>query len=113
MRNLISCLRFNLFDPIQQQAILQTKDSNISSWLSALPLASSQIYLSAQEFRNDIALQYKKPPLSLPSVCDGSGAKFHIQYALDCCFVGLVTRRHNEVLRWFWSPCFFGMESCY
>ena len=35
--------------------------------------------------------------LSLPSVCDGYGAPFSIKHALDCCFEGLVTRRHNEV----------------
>ena len=53
--------------------------------------------MSAQEFRDGLALRYKKPLLSLPSVCDGCGAPFSIEHALDCRFGGLVTRRHNEV----------------
>ena len=63
-----------LFDPMQQQAILRAKDSNISSWLSVLPLATSQFDLSAQEFRDGLALHYKKQLLSLPSVCEVVGA---------------------------------------
>ena len=30
-------------------------------------------------------------------MCDGCGAPFSIEHALDCCFGGLVTRRYNEV----------------
>ena len=86
-----------LFDPMQQRAILRAKDGNISSWLSVLPLARSQFDLSAQEFRDGLALHYKKPLLPLPFVCDGCGAPFSIDHALDCHFGGLVTRRHNDV----------------
>ena len=86
-----------LFNLMQQWAILRAKDSNISSWLSVLPLARSQFDLSAQELRDGLALRYKKPLLSLPSVCDGCGAPFSIEHALDCHFGGLVTHRHNEV----------------
>ena len=76
---------------MQQWAILRAKDSNISSWPSVL------LGLSAQEFRNGLALRYKKPLLSLSSVCDGCGAPFSIEHALDCHFGGLVTCRYNEV----------------
>jgi len=100
-----------LFDSMQQQAILRDKDGNISSWLSVLPLARSQFELSAQEFCNGLALHYKKPLLSLPSVCDGCGASFSIKRALDCRFGGLDSHRHNEVRDAFgdlaslvWSP---------
>jgi len=67
--------------------------------LSVLPLARSQFDLSAQEFCDCLALHYKKPLLSLPCVCDGCGASFYIsiEHALDCCFGGLVSHRHNEV----------------
>ena len=82
---------------MQQRAILRAKDSNISSWLSVLPSARNQFDLSAQEFRDGLALRYKKPLLCLPSVCDGCGAPFSIEHALDCHFGGLVTRRHIEV----------------
>ena len=47
----------------------------------------------------------------LSCLCDGCGAPFSIDHALDCRFGGLVTRRHNEVRDAFgdltslvWSP---------
>ena len=67
--------------------------------------------MSAQEFRDGLALHYRKPLLSLPSVCDGCGTPFSVEHSLDCCFGGLVTSRHNEVRDAFgdlaslvWSP---------
>ena len=33
----------------------------------------------------------------MPSSCDGSSSEFSLFHALDCCKVGLVTQRHNEV----------------
>ena len=100
-----------LFDSKQQRAISRAKDGNISAWLSVLPLARSQFDLLAQEFRDGLALRYRKPLLSLSSVCDGCGAPLSIEHALDCRFGGLVTRRHNEVrdafgelASLFWSP---------
>ena len=49
--------------------------------------------------------------MSFPAVCDGCGAPFSTEHALDCHFGGLVTRRHNEVRDAFgdlaslvWSP---------
>ena len=80
---------FGLFDSMQQRAILRAQDSNISSWLSVLPLARSQFDLSAQEFRDGLALRCRKPLLSLPSVCDGCGAPFSVEHSLDCRFWGL------------------------
>ena len=80
------------FDSLQQWATLWIKNSNISSWLSVLPLARSKFDLSAQEFIDGLALQYKKPLLSLPSVCDGCRAQFSIKRSLDCHFgICLVT----------------------
>ena len=35
--------------------------------------------------------------MNLPGNCDGCGATIAIDYALDCCFGGVVTCRHNEV----------------
>ena len=62
-----------------------------------LPLRHDQFDLSAQEFQDALALCYRKPLLGLPANCDGCGSSFTIEHALDCRFVGLVTRRHNEV----------------
>ena len=33
----------------------------------------------------------------MPKSCDGCGAEFSIEHALDCRFGGLVSRRHNEI----------------
>ena len=44
-----------------------------------------------------LALRYRKPLLNLLGNCDGCGATFTTDHALDCRFGGLVTRRHNEV----------------
>ena len=82
------CQLLPSFNSLQQRAVLRAKNSNISSWLSVLPLARSQFDLLAQEFRDGLALRYKKPLLSVPSVCDGCGAQFSIEHALECRFGG-------------------------
>ena len=58
------------FDPGQQHAILRAKASS-SSWLSVVPLESHQFDLVCQEFRDALALRYRKPLLGLPPYCDG------------------------------------------
>jgi len=99
------------FDSNQCCAILQARDSNTALWLSVLPLERSQSDLSVQEFRDGLALHYRKPLLCLLPACDGCGAPFSIERALDCRYSGLVGRRHNEVRDAFgdlaslvWSP---------
>ena len=84
-------------DPLQQRSALRAKEFNLSGWLSVLPLERDQFDLSPQEFRDALALRYRKPLLNLPGNCDGCGATFTTDHALDCRFGGLVTRRHNEV----------------
>ena len=42
-------------------------------------------------------MQYKKPLLNLPPYCDGCGAVFSVEHALDCRVGSLVGQRHNEV----------------
>ena len=85
------------FDLHRQRAILRAKECNLSSWLAVLPIEKDQFDLSAQEFRDGLALRYRKPLLCLPSNCDGCGASFTVTHALDCRVGGLVGRRHNEV----------------
>ena len=62
-----------------------------------MSLEKSQFDLSAQEFRDVLALRCRKPLLCLPPCCEGCGAPFTIKHALDCRIGGLVGRRHNEV----------------
>ena len=86
-----------MFDSLQQRAVLRAKDSNLSSWLSVVPLESYHFDLSPQEFRDALALRYRKPLLDLPPFCDGCGAPFTVEHSLDCRVGGLVGYRHNEV----------------
>jgi len=50
-----------------------------------------------RSLRDGLALRYRKPLLHLLAVCDGCGAPFSIEHALDCHYSGLVGCRHNEV----------------
>jgi len=102
---------FPSFDSTQHRAILRARDGNTSLCLSVLPLERSQFDLSAQEFRDSLALHYRKLLLCLLAACDGCGAPFNIEHALDCRHGGLVSPKHNEVCDAFgdlaslvWSP---------
>ena len=53
--------------------------------------------MSAQEFRDALALCYRKPLLNLPPVCDGCGSLFSVEHTLDFHVGGSVCQRHNEV----------------
>ena len=48
---------------------------------------------------------------NLPGNCDVCGTNFTIEYALDCRFGGLVTRRQKEVRDAFGELVFLGLES--
>jgi len=83
----------------------------ISSQLLPNTIQQGQFDLLAQEFRDGLALRYRKPLLCLPTACDGCGAPFSIEHALDCRYGGLLGHRHNEVRDAFgdlaslvWSP---------
>ena len=71
------------FNAYHQRAILRAKDQNIPAWLTSLPLARNQFDLSAQEFRDALALRYKKTLTWMPRCCDGCGGEFSIEYAFD------------------------------
>ena len=76
----------------QQRAILRAKDEKISSWLNIIPVAKHHFDLSAQEFRDALALRYKKPLLCVSSTNDGCRASFDLSHALICRRRGLVTQ---------------------
>ena len=62
-----------------------------------MPLESHRFDLSPQESRNSLALRYQKPLLDLLPLCDGCGAPFSIEHALDSRVGGLVGQHHNKV----------------
>ena len=80
-----------------QRAVVRSKEGKTGGWLTVMPTEKSGNLLSAQEFRDGLALRYSREPNDLPSICDGCGAKFSVEHALDCKRGGLITQRHNEV----------------
>ena len=76
---------------------MRAVSGKISNWLNVLPIAQHQFDFSAVEFRDALAMQYSRPILRMPTICDGCGAMFNLGHALDCKKGGLVTPRHSEV----------------
>ena len=75
------------------------KLNDLSGWLTVLPTSQDHFDLTAQEFRDALALRYWKPLLNVPSGCDGCDAPFSLDHALVCRKGGLIIQRHNE----FWD----------
>ena len=73
------------------------RGTSTGHWLSVLPSLVNGTDLSALEFRDALSLRYGLKPATLPSTCDGCGARFSVQHALECASGGLVIMRHNEL----------------
>lgn len=69
----------------------------MSLWLNILPVSKHHFDLSPQDFRDALAIRYRKPLLDFPLHCDGCGSDFDLSHALSCCKDGLIIQRHNEV----------------
>ena len=88
----------NYLDSSQRRAILRSKDEKMSSWLNVLPVSKHNFDLSSLEFRDALAIRYRKPLLNIPACCDGCGfTPFDLSHALSCRKGGLITLRHNEI----------------
>ena len=85
------------FDQLHQWVILRAHASHLSGWLTAVPTAQDHFDLTAQEFRDALAVHYKKPLLGLPPSCDGCGTLFSLAHALICRKEGLIIQRHNKI----------------
>ena len=83
--------------PGRQRAIMRVVEGKTSSWLTTLPLQSCHFDLAPVQFRDGLALRYLRHPSNLLAKCDGCGANFTLQHALDCKKGGLVILRHNEI----------------
>ena len=84
-------------DPLHSRALKRSRDNDLSAWLSVMPIARDNYDLTAQEFRDALAVRYKKPLLSIPPHCDGCGAPSSLDHFLICKKGGLIVQRHNEI----------------
>ena len=80
-----------------RRSVERAKLFDLSGWLTVLPTSQDHFDPTAQEFRNALALRYRKPLLNVPSGCDGCGALFSLDHALVCRKGGLIIWRHNKV----------------
>ena len=85
------------FDGVCRRSVERAKLNDLSGWLTVLPTSQDHFDQTAQEFRDALALRYRKHLLNVPSGCDGCGAPFSLDHALVCRKGGLIIQRHNEV----------------
>jgi hypothetical protein len=83
--------------PEQRIRVKAQVDSKGMAWMNALPLESESFDLSAEQWRDRVALQYGWSLKALPSSCDGCGKKFSTDHALMCMNGGNVKWGHDQV----------------
>ena len=67
------------------------------AWLTLMPSRFDGTQLTAEEFRDNVALRYGLRPKDLPDRCDGCGEHLSIEHGLSCKKGGLVCIRHDDV----------------
>jgi len=86
------------FDRFHQRVILCAPENHLSGWLTCVPTAQDHFDLTPQEFRDALAVHYKKSLLELPPICNGCGTPSSLYcHALVCREGSLIIQRHNEV----------------
>ncbi len=66
-------------------------------WLTVVPSRLNGTSISADEWRDNVRLQYNHLPLNMPQHCDGCNERMTVEHALLCKKGGLVHIRHDDV----------------
>ena len=62
-----------------------------------IPTQGNQFLMSADEFRDSIALRYARAPIKMHGFCDGCSSPFDVNHALNCNYKkGGIVAWHNE-----------------
>ena len=65
------------------RSLEQLKEKGASSWLSAMPLAEHELTLNKSDFRDALAIRYRKKMKGLPEKC-ACGQNFDVNHAMNC-----------------------------
>ena len=84
-------------DELKVRAVRRAIDGKCSNWLNVTPVSRFGFTLSEREFRDAIALRYRRPVVDMPSHCDGCDMPTTVSHALSCRKGGLIIKRHNEI----------------
>ena len=68
----------------QVRAVRRINEGNLSAWLTALPIAAQNFFLSEVEFRDALSVRYNKNLNDSPDLCDGCQSPFTLRHALAC-----------------------------
>jgi hypothetical protein len=67
------------------------------AWLTSYPSYMNGTELSADEFQDNLRLQFSLPPLNLTSHCDRCGQHFSMNHGLQCKKGGSAHLRQDDV----------------
>jgi hypothetical protein len=84
-------------EPEQRMRVQAQVETKGMAWLGVLPLAKESFDLSAEQWRDRLALTYGWTLKGLPEKCDGCGSHFNTDHALMCMHGGNVKWGHDQL----------------